>query len=77
MTVDDQLFVSAYLGCFVLSEGTEGGAMSLLRKLHLQPIQYQLCLFVFKAVPQAKRSGSAARQQASAEDRSSVQSSKL
>ena len=27
--------LSAYLDCLVLSEGAEGGAMSLLRKLHL------------------------------------------
>ena len=32
----DKLSVVSYLGCLLMSEGKDGGATSLLRKLHLQ-----------------------------------------
>lgn len=48
ITINEVRLVLAYLGNLLLSEGTDGGAMSLLRKLHLQFIRRQLFLFLLR-----------------------------
>lgn len=55
MTVDEMRLGLAYLANLLLSEGTDGGAMSLLRKLHLQFTHHQLILFLLSFVSQGYR----------------------